>query len=169
EPEILEHLQDLQPNLRLHLALEAALLRPDRVCADGEERHAVFTLGIRLRFAGHARLLVGYGDLRSRQHSVGRIAHDAGYGARDVLGYHNRGCGDKEKAAVNETLHSGKDYSRSALRDRKSTSELQSRVDLVCRLLLEKKKKKKKKKKKTQYIKKKNKKLKEETLDYTKI
>src|SRR5690242_21465811 len=45
------------------------------------------------------------------------------------------------------------------LRSEEHTSELQSHVNLVCRLLLEKKKKKKKKKK--QKKKKKNKKLKE--------
>src|SRR5438105_7309725 len=37
------------------------------------------------------------------------------------------------------------------LRSEEHTSELQSRVDLVCRLLLEKKKKKTKKKKKANY------------------
>src|SRR5699024_12259971 len=43
-------------------------------------------------------------------------------------------------------LHSQpqRDYSIQALRSEEHTSELQSRFDLVCRLLLEKKKKKKK-------------------------
>src|SRR5690349_22700126 len=51
------------------------------------------------------------------------------------------------------------DYSR-APRSEEHTSELQSRRDLVCRLLLEKKKKKKKKKK---YEKNNKKKMKEKT------
>src|SRR5438105_9367007 len=60
-----------------------------------------------------------------------------------------RGAGGDEAAAV--------DQGQRALRAERSeehTSELQSRVDLVCRLLLEKKKKKKKdKKEKTTKIK----------------
>src|SRR5207247_7290995 len=39
-----------------------------------------------------------------------------------------------------------KDYARENLRSEEHTSELQSRVDIVCRLLLEKKKKHKKRK-----------------------
>src|SRR5438105_11953053 len=57
-----------------------------------------------------------------------------------------------------------RDDQRRAMRSEEHTSELQSRVDLVCRLLLEKKKKKKKTKKKetwTKKVKKQNKKNRE--------
>src|SRR5690349_22112558 len=51
-----------------------------------------------------------------------------------------------------------RDLGLRALRSEEHTSELQSRRDLVCRLLLEKKKKKKKNKKKEDIVKKKHKK-----------
>src|SRR5204862_4523266 len=50
------------------------------------------------------------------------------------------------------------------IRSEEHTSELQSRRDLVCRLLLEKKKKKKKRKKKTRKQNKRRKKLEKHTL-----
>src|SRR5437868_8921056 len=58
-----------------------------------------------------------------------------------------RSCGEPLRRAVN-TLRGyppGAARSHTRVRSEEHTSELQSRFDLVCRLLLEKKKKKKKK------------------------
>src|SRR5687768_17935344 len=61
------------------------------------------------------------------------------YGDR---GRHPRRCRDDEDA---RRLRSDAASSRRAIRSEEHTSELQSRLHLVCRLLLEKKKKKKQK------------------------
>src|SRR5690349_23884056 len=50
----------------------------------------------------------------------------------------------KAAASANTTRRRGRKPARLAVRSEEHTSELQSRRDLVCRLLLEKKKKKKK-------------------------
>src|SRR5207247_5267147 len=54
------------------------------------------------------------------------------------------GCGNAASATATRVTGSGDSISRTvnAIRSEEHTSELQSRVDLVCRLLLEKKKKK---------------------------
>src|SRR5690349_23723968 len=61
----------------------------------------------------------------------------------------------RERPAVPEAIP-GVQLMKIPYRSEEHTSELQSRRDLVCRLLLEKKKKKKKKKNKKKKIRKKN-------------
>src|SRR5438105_11152791 len=79
------------------------------------------------------------GDARARHHRLdGRVErrHSHGHALRDG----GRALGARELRFGSGRVH---DPARAPIRSEEHTSELQSRVDLVCRLLLEKKKKKK--------------------------
>src|SRR5688572_31356542 len=83
---------------------------------------------------------------RSRE---GRRVHPARERPRaEAAHQHLRAVREDRESPGHHDRESDAERSGWATGDRKSTSELQSQSNLVCRLLLEKKKKKKKKKKK---------------------
>src|SRR6267142_1011364 len=102
------------------------------------------------------RLARGVRELRALDHALGALLH----GGDRVLRVRLNGLDDRADllgcfgGALRETLHFFRNHREAAPRSEEHTSELQSHVNLVCRLLLEKKKKKnyldlfKKKKKK---------------------
>ena len=89
-------MQNVERNLDLFLSLKTLFLNPYRVDTNREKRHAVFSRRVRFSAAGQTRGLIRHRYFCSGEHSVGRVANDARYRTRCVLGYDSGRRGEEK-------------------------------------------------------------------------